>query len=102
MTESADTTTQPVTSFAPGSSTQPETRQGIGVSPGTAYGPVVQVAPPVRPPANEPAVDDQESALADVKAAFESVAVSLEERATRVEDTAILVRRPGSLAIARI
>ena len=32
-----------------------ETRQGIGVSPGTAYGPVVQVAPPVRPPADEPA-----------------------------------------------
>ena len=28
---------------------QTETRQGIGVSPGSAYGPVVQVAPPVRP-----------------------------------------------------
>ena len=38
--------------------TQPETRHGIGVSPGTAYGPVVQVAPPVRPPADEGAVDD--------------------------------------------
>ena len=31
--------------------TATETRQGIGVSPGSAYGPVVQVAPPVRPPA---------------------------------------------------
>ena len=59
----------------------PETRQGIGVSPGTAYGPVVQVAPPVRPPANEPAPADPEAALVDVKAAFESVAASLEERA---------------------
>ena len=65
-----------------------ETRHGIGVSPGTAYGPVVQVAPPVRPPADEPAVDDQDAALADVKAAFEAVALSLEERATRVDDTA--------------
>ena len=39
-----------------------ETRQGIGVSPGSAHGPVVQVAPPVRPPADEPAVDDREVA----------------------------------------
>ncbi|MHA3838116.1 phosphoenolpyruvate--protein phosphotransferase [Terrabacter sp. AAH1] len=77
-----------------------ETRQGIGVSPGTAYGPVVQVAPPVRPPAHEPAVDDQDAALADVKAAFESVAVSLEERATRVEDTAQQILKATAL-IAR-
>ena len=35
-----------------------ETRRGIGVSPGTAYGPVVQVAPPVRPPAGEPPAAD--------------------------------------------
>ncbi|MBC9820555.1 phosphoenolpyruvate--protein phosphotransferase [Terrabacter sp. MAHUQ-38] len=77
-----------------------ETRQGIGVSPGTAYGPVVQVAPPVRPPAGEPSVDDQEAALADVRAAFESVAVSLEERATRVEDTAQQILKATAL-IAR-
>jgi phosphotransferase system enzyme I (PtsI) len=77
-----------------------ETRQGIGVSPGTAYGPVVQVAPPVRPPANEPAVDDQEAALGDVRAAFEAVAVSLEERATRVEDTAQQILKATAL-IAR-
>jgi len=79
---------------------QPETRHGIGVSPGTAYGPVVQVAPPVRPPANEGAVDDEEAALADVRAAFESVAVSLEERATRVEDTAQQILKATAL-IAR-
>ncbi|GAA5018166.1 phosphoenolpyruvate--protein phosphotransferase [Terrabacter aeriphilus] len=77
-----------------------ETRQGIGVSPGTAYGPVVQVAPPVRPPADEAAVDDQEAALADVRAAFESVAVSLEERASRVEDTAQQILKATAL-IAR-
>uniref|UniRef100_UPI00163AA301 phosphoenolpyruvate--protein phosphotransferase n=1 Tax=Humibacillus xanthopallidus TaxID=412689 RepID=UPI00163AA301 len=72
----------------------------MGVSPGTAYGPVVQVAPPVRPPADEPPVDDQEAALGDVKAAFEAVAVSLEERATRVEDTAQQILKATAL-IAR-
>ena len=56
--------------------TATETRQGIGVSPGSAYGPVVQVAPPVRPPADEAPTEDREAALADVKAAFESVAVA--------------------------
>ena len=68
--------------------TATETRQGIGVSPGSAYGPVVQVAPPVRPPDDEPAVDDHEAALVDVRAAFESVAVALEGRARRADDTA--------------
>lgn len=82
------------------SQTQSETRHGIGVSPGTAYGPVVQVAPPVRPPAGEGAVDDEEAALADVRAAFESVAVSLEERATRVDDTAQQILKATAL-IAR-
>jgi phosphotransferase system enzyme I (PtsI) len=61
---------------------------------------VVQVAPPVRPPADEGAVDDEEAALADVRAAFESVAVSLEERATRVEDTAQQILKATAL-IAR-
>ena len=65
-----------------------ETRQGIGVSPGSAYGPVVQVAPPVRPPADEPAAEDHEAALAQVRAAFESVAVSLEAKAAHADDTA--------------
>jgi phosphotransferase system enzyme I (PtsI) len=82
------------------SETPSETRHGIGVSPGTAYGPVVQVAPPVRPPADEGAVDDEEAALADVRAAFESVAVSLEERATRVDDTAQQILKATAL-IAR-
>lgn len=64
------------------------TRRGIGVSPGSAYGPVVLVAPPVRAPEGEPAAADPELALTEVKAAFESVARDLEERAGRVDDTA--------------
>ena len=77
-----------------------ETRQGIGVSPGSAYGPVVQVAPPVRPPADEPAVDDREAALADVKAAFEFVAVALEGKARHADDTAQQILKATAL-IAR-
>ncbi|MCU1536209.1 MAG: phosphoenolpyruvate--protein phosphotransferase [Humibacillus sp.] len=92
--------TEPSTASTPSTRPATETRQGIGVSPGTAYGPVVQVAPPVRPPANEPAAEDQEAALGDVRAAFEAVAVSLEERATRVEDTAQQILKATAL-IAR-
>jgi len=76
------------------------TIHGIGVSPGTAYGPVVQVAPPVPPPANEAAPEDHEAALADVKAAFEAVAVSLEERAAQADDTAQQILKATAL-IAR-
>ena len=67
---------------------EPETRHGIGVSPGTAFGPVVQVRPPVRPPADEPATADPEAALAGVKASFEAVAQDLEARAAGADDTA--------------
>ncbi|MFL6080661.1 MAG: phosphoenolpyruvate--protein phosphotransferase [Ornithinibacter sp.] len=77
-----------------------ETRQGIGVSPGSAYGPVVQVAPPVRPPVDEPAVDDREAALADVKAAFEFVAQALEGKARHADDTAQQILKATAL-IAR-
>jgi phosphotransferase system enzyme I (PtsI) len=66
----------------------PETRYGIGVSPGSAFGPVVQVRPPVRPPADEPATADPEAALAGVKASFEAVAQDLEARAAGADDTA--------------
>src|SRR4051794_11543101 len=96
----AESETRSEPSSEPASEPSSETRHGIGVSPGTAYGPVVQVAPPVRPPADERAVDDQEAALADVKAALEAVAVSLEERATRVEDTAQQILKATAL-IAR-
>ncbi len=62
--------------------------RGIGVSAGLAYGPVVLVQPPVRPPSDEPAPADAEAALADVKAAFEAVASGLEARAGAAADTA--------------
>ncbi len=77
-----------------------ETRQGIGVSPGTAHGPVVQVAPPVRPPEAEPAAADPEAALVAVRAAFESVAAALEERARHADDTAQQILKATAL-IAR-
>jgi len=86
----------------------PENRHGIGVSPGTAVGPVVQVAPPVRPPADEPAPADAEAAIADIRAALESVAVSLEERAVAVDAhaqqilkaTAMIARDKGLMKAA--
>ncbi len=65
-----------------------ETRHGIGVSPGAAFGPVVQVRPPVRPPADEPAPADPGVALEEVKAAFDAVATDLEARAAAADDTA--------------
>lgn len=64
------------------------TRRGIGVSPGSAYGPVVLVAPPVRAPEGEPAATDPEQAKGEIAAALESVARELEERAGRVEGDA--------------
>lgn len=61
---------------------------GIGVSPGAAVGPVVQVRPPVRPPTDEPPTTDPAAAHARVKEVFESVAQTLEERAAVVDETA--------------
>ena len=77
-----------------------ETRRGIGVSPGTAYGPVVQVAPPVRPPAGEPPAADPESELARVKECFVLVALDLEARAATADDTAQQILKATAL-IAR-
>jgi phosphoenolpyruvate-protein phosphotransferase (PTS system enzyme I) len=77
-----------------------ETRHGIGVSPGTASGPVVQVSPPVRPPAQEPAPEDVDAATAQVKSALESVAVDLEARAAIADDTAQQILKATAL-IAR-
>jgi len=76
------------------------TRHGIGVSPGTSYGPVVQVAPPARPPADEPAASDHDAALADIRAALESVALSLEAKAATAEETGQQILKATAL-IAR-
>ena len=64
-----------------------ETRHGIGVSPGTASGPVVQVAPAVRAPADEPAAADPEAAIEQIRGALAQVAADLEERAARADET---------------
>lgn len=64
------------------------TLTGIGVSTGSAQGPVVIVAPPVRAPKDEPAAEDPQVALAAVKEALEAVAVDLEARATAADPTA--------------
>lgn len=83
--------------------------QGIGVSSGIAFGPVVTVGRPVRPPVDEPASADAEQRIRE---AFESVATELEARVGRVEDTAaailtataMLARDPSLIdgAIARV
>ena len=65
-----------------------ETPRGIGVSPGAAVGPVVQVRGPVRPPDNEPAPADAAAEHVRIKEAFESVARTLEERAALADETA--------------
>ncbi len=65
-----------------------EIPRGIGVSPGAAVGPVVQVRPPVRPPANEPPTTDAAAEHQRIKDVFESVAVTLEERAAAADETA--------------
>jgi len=85
-----------------------ETRHGIGVSPGTAVGPVIQVRPPVRPPADEPASADLDEAGQLVRRVLESVAGTLEERAARADitaqqilsATAMMARDPGLAAAA--
>jgi phosphotransferase system enzyme I (PtsI) len=65
-----------------------EAARGIGVSPGAAVGPVVQVRPHVRPPENEPAPADPTAEHDRVKGVFESVAQTLDERAAAADETA--------------
>jgi len=80
-----------------------EARHGIGVSPGIAVGPVVQVRPPVRPPKDEPAAPDPAASGAQIREILESVAATLEDRAGRADPTAqqiltataMMARDPG-------
>lgn len=74
-----------------------ETHVGIGVSPGTASGPVVQVSPPVQPPTNEPAPADVDQATEEVRTAFEAVATDLESRAATADDTAQQILKATAL-----
>lgn len=76
---------------------------GIGVSAGTATGPVVQVRPAPGFAADEPATQDAALALGRVTAALEAVAVALEARLPKAPDhakpvlqaTAMMARDPG-------
>lgn len=68
-----------------------DTRHGIGVSPGTAVGPVIQVCPPVRPPEDEPAAADSASSGQVIRQVLESVAGTLDDRATRADASAQLI-----------
>lgn len=76
------------------------TLTGIGVSGGSAHGPVVLVAPPVRAPDDEQAPADPAAALTQVTVAFESVAADLDARAGRAEGDAVDVLTATAL-IAR-
>jgi phosphoenolpyruvate-protein phosphotransferase (PTS system enzyme I) len=83
-----------------------DTRHGIGVSPGIALGPVVQVPPPVRPPENEPAATDPVAAGQQIREVLESVGSTLDELAGRAGPTAqpilaaaaMMARDPGLIA----
>jgi phosphotransferase system enzyme I (PtsI) len=85
-----------------------DTRHGIGVSPGIAVGPVVQVRPPVRPPQQEPAAADPAAAGQQIRGVLESVAASLDDLAGRADPTAqqiltataMMARDPGLAAAA--
>ena len=77
-----------------------EVRQGIGVSPGTAYGPVVQVAPRCARPAAEPAPADRDATAAAVAEAFAAVAAALDAKAQHVDDTAQTILKATAM-IAR-
>jgi phosphoenolpyruvate-protein phosphotransferase (PTS system enzyme I) len=84
-----------------------EIRNGIGVSPGTAIGPVVRVRPPVRPPAQERPSADPAGSGQLIRQVLESVAQTLDSRAARADPTAkqillataMMARDPG-LAVA--
>jgi phosphoenolpyruvate-protein phosphotransferase len=85
-----------------------DTRHGIGVSPGIAVGPVVQVRPPVRPPEHEPAATDPDASGQRIRQVLESVAETLDDLAGRADPTAqqiltataMMARDPGLAAAA--
>ena len=85
-----------------------DTRHGIGVSPGVAVGPVVQVRPPVRPPEHEPAPADTAESGKRIREVLESVATTLDDLAGRADPTAeqiltataMMARDPGLASAA--
>jgi phosphotransferase system enzyme I (PtsI) len=83
--------------------------EGLGVSPGTASGPIARLGLPPRPPADERPGADADAELARVGQALEAVASSLEERATTAPGeaaavlgaTAMMARDPGLLSAVK-
>ena len=76
-----------------------ETRtfHGIGVSAGTAVGPLVVVTPPPVAPADEPAAPDPAAALTSVKEVLEQVAKGLEAKAAIAGDHARPILEAGAM-----
>jgi len=83
--------------------------EGLGVSPGTASGPIARLGLPPRPPDDERPGDDPEVELARVQVALEAVAASLEDRAATAPGeaaavlgaTAMMARDPGLLSTVK-
>ncbi|WP_313450863.1 phosphoenolpyruvate--protein phosphotransferase [Brevibacterium casei] len=73
---------------APAAGAESATLHGIGVSPGSAYGPVVQAAAPVAPPEDEPAAEDPAAASEQAIASFMHVADTLDQKALSADPTA--------------
>ena len=73
------------------------TFHGIGVSAGTAVGPLVVVTPPPKAPADEPATTDAAAASATVHAVLEQVADGLQARAAVANDHAKPILEAGAM-----
>lgn len=73
------------------------TRHGIGVSAGTAVGPLVLVAPAPTPPTDEPPTTDVEAAGQRVRSVLNDVAASLEDRAARANEHARDILQAGAM-----
>lgn len=78
-------------------SAEHQTLHGIGVSVGTASGPVVQVRPAPVPPKDEPATTDAAAAGERVKAAMKEVADSLTARAATADEHARPILEAGAM-----
>lgn len=84
----------------------PTTFHGIGVSAGTAVGPLVVVSQAPRPPAGEPATTDPGQARQRVGEILEAVAAGMDARAAKASDSArpileagaMMARDPGLMA----
>lgn len=79
------------------SGSEHRTFHGIGVSAGTAVGPLVVVTPPPLAPSDEPPTTDAEEALARVLGVLEDVAANLEARAASAGDHAKPILEAGAM-----